>query len=726
MVRSFASHPRAGSPRRHDGLQRGLTYSESYNRLVGVSPPAGAGTQYTYDARGNRATVAFNSGTTTYTYDANNRLLTEKNPLNVTTTYTYNLDGTRATKTDGIGNKTTYGYDANKRLTGVTFADTTSYTFAYDTRGHRTTEQSPTVNRTLGYNNLGQLATALDGLINKTITYGYDAVGNRVSLTYDGLTTKYAYDADRRLTTLTDPTGELTTMSYDAAGNRTQLAQGNGVVTTTTYDHANRPAQIASPVQSFAYTYDLAGNPYVKTYQDGTSETTTYDQANELTGITKRGGVNTAGYSYNGGNLHGWTVNGSGTQSSASNAFNEITNIYSASGTTNSYVYAYDNNGNRLTTAVHPPGGQPVQTTTYAWNDDDRMSGVTFPSGATNTYGYDANGIRVSKKDSVSNVNYLVDPQTQSILATYDVVAGTRLTTYNQNPQKIDEVLSYQVNSLKYYPHADMLGSVYAVSDVTAKAVATWTYDVWGTRTQTSGTLGYQFGFTGREHDPDTGLIYSRQRYYDPAVGSWTQPERPIYPITPDAANRYLYVRDGVTKLHDSDGRWPDGPPEPIPAPVAQAYLVLIGALIIGATIVIVAALLDRPDIEAPAEDLICEAAEGVGEASDTLVSVYHGSANNAQAILTNGLDPNNLPVWVTRDLEAATNTITYHPDLVPNNSAIIESQIPQQQFDSIMAAAERSFAGWENTQISSSEIVLRTPDQAELFNQYIVGQVSQ
>ena len=202
MVRSFASHPRAGSPRRHDGLQRGLTYSESYNRLVGVSPPAGAGTQYTDDARGNRATVAFNGGTTTYTYDANNRLLTEQNPLNQITTYTYNLDGTRATKTDGIGNKTTYGYDANKRLTGVTFADTTSYTFAYDTRGHRTTEQSPTVTRTLGYNNLGQLATALDGLTNKTITYGYDAVGNRVSLTYDGLTTKYAYDADRRLTTL--------------------------------------------------------------------------------------------------------------------------------------------------------------------------------------------------------------------------------------------------------------------------------------------------------------------------------------------------------------------------------------------------------------------------------------------------------------------------------------------------------------------------------------------
>jgi len=61
---------------------------------------------------------------------------------------------------------------------------------------------------------------------------------------------------------------------------------------------------------------------------------------------------------------------------------------------------------------------------------------------------------------------------------------GTRITTYNQNPKKVDEIVSYQVNGLKYYPHTDMLGSVCAVSDVTTKAIATWTYDVYGARTQ--------------------------------------------------------------------------------------------------------------------------------------------------------------------------------------------------------------------------------------------------
>ena len=80
---------------------------------------------------------------------------------------------------------------------------------------------------------------------------------------------------------------------------------------------------------------------------------------------------------------------------------------------------------------------------------------------------------------------------------------------------------------------------------------ATWTYDVYGTRTQTSGTLSYAFGFTGREHDVDTGLIYSRQRYYDPSVGGGTQPDRKGDINGP---NFYAYVMDRATLMSDPFG----------------------------------------------------------------------------------------------------------------------------------------------------------------------------
>ena len=41
-------------------------------------------------------------------------------------------------------------------------------------------------------------------------------------------------------------------------------------------------------------------------------------------------------------------------------------------------------------------------------------------------------------------------------------------------------------------------------------------YDTFGNRTSNTMT---RFGYTGREHDSDTGLMYYRARWYDPASG---------------------------------------------------------------------------------------------------------------------------------------------------------------------------------------------------------------
>ena len=161
----------------------------------------------------------------------------------------------------------------------------------------------------------------------------------------------------------------------------------------------------------------------------------------------------------------------------------------------------------------------------------------------------------VGKSDSTGSVRYLIDPLTKAILATYDAGTFLRLFNYNQNPQKIDEVFSYKTAQAdKYYPHTDMLGSVYALSDSTGTSQASWTYDVYGTRTQTSGTLVYAFGYTGREHDGDTGLIYSRQRYYDPSVGQWLSKDQAGYLSGP---NLYQYCMNNPTRFVDLLGLYP-------------------------------------------------------------------------------------------------------------------------------------------------------------------------
>jgi RHS repeat-associated protein len=169
-------------------------------------------------------------------------------------------------------------------------------------------------------------------------------------------------------------------------------------------------------------------------------------------------------------------------------------------------------------------------------------------------------------RQATGSVRFLIEPLTQAILATYDAGTGLRLFNYNQNPQKLDEVFSYKTaQGTKYYPHTDMLGSVYAVSDSTGTSQASWSYDVYGTKTQTSGTLVYAFGFTGREHDGDTG------RYYDPSVGAFLSPDRwqgdtrqallslgstlPTPALTPhDFARSYEYVLDRPTVFNDPTG----------------------------------------------------------------------------------------------------------------------------------------------------------------------------
>ncbi|MHB8420970.1 MAG: RHS repeat-associated core domain-containing protein [Myxococcales bacterium] len=160
-----------------------------------------------------------------------------------------------------------------------------------------------------------------------------------------------------------------------------------------------------------------------------------------------------------------------------------------------------------------------------------------------------------------------------SPLATYDAGTGLRLFNYNQNPQKLDEVFSYKTaQGAKYYPHTDMLGSVYAVSDSTGTPQATYSYDVYGAQTVVSGNLSYPFAFTGLDHD--TGLYYARDRYYDPAVGSWMSPDRwegmtrqdlpaqgmslpPPALVPHDFARSYEYVLDRPTVFNDPTGFYP-------------------------------------------------------------------------------------------------------------------------------------------------------------------------
>jgi len=101
---------------------------------------------------------------------------------------------------------------------------------------------------------------------------------------------------------------------------------------------------------------------------------------------------------------------------------------------------------------------------------------------------------------------------------------------------------------------------------------------------------------------------------------------------------------------------------------------------------------------------------------------VYHGSINDATHIRASGLDPACLPTWITQDVAAAQNAIDprVRVDFI-RDPGIIEARIPKSEFEAVLAANERVYSGFNSTLPGSSEIVVRTPEQAALFNRHIV-----
>jgi len=87
----------------------------------------------------------------------------------------------------------------------------------------------------------------------------------------------------------------------------------------------------------------------------------------------------------------------------------------------------------------------------------------------------------------------------------------------------IDEPLAIGRPTGTFLYHADGLGSITTLTDLSGNPVRSYTYDSFGRIVAQSGTLANSYTYTGRELDPETGLYYYRTRYYDPATARFLQ-----------------------------------------------------------------------------------------------------------------------------------------------------------------------------------------------------------
>ena len=210
----------------------------------------------------------------------------------------------------------------------------------------------------------------------------------------------------------------------------------------------------------------------------------------------------------------------------------------------NGQSITYDNQGNPTSYLGH----------TLVWE-----KGRQLKSFDTNSYTYNANGIRTSKSVNGVKHTYVLDG-TKLIRETWG--ANTLTPLYDEN----DEVRGICYNDSYYYFHKNLQGDIIAITDSTGTTVAAYTYDAWGVCTVRSdisqndiATIN-PYRYRGYYYDSETSLYYLQSRYYDPEIGRFVNADETKYlgaTGTVAGYNLYAYCENDCVGLLDDDGSWP-------------------------------------------------------------------------------------------------------------------------------------------------------------------------
>jgi YD repeat-containing protein len=322
---------------------------------------------------------------TTLSYDARERL-TSRNVGGELTNYDYDNAGQLKKVTLPDASFLSYSYDAAHRLTSVSDNLGNSIAYTLDAMGNRTLEQvldpaeSLVQTRSRVFNHLNRLFQEI-GATNQTTQYSYDPEGNLTSV--DGPlegavdVNVNTYDALNRLRQVTDPNNGVTLYAYNGIDQLVSVTDPRNLTTTYEYDGLSNLNSLASPdTGTTSRTYDAAGNLLTQTDAKGQTTTYTYDALNRVTLI-----------SFNDTSRHVYTYD---NQPNAIGRLTSITEIDPIQQVTSVIAYVYDLHGRTITETRTINGVQYALA--YNYDPFGRFSGLTYPSGRTVSYLFDALG----------------------------------------------------------------------------------------------------------------------------------------------------------------------------------------------------------------------------------------------------------------------------------------------------------------------------------------------
>ncbi len=496
------------------------------NRQVSTTDPLGSAFVIHYDPLGRVAETVNASGQRTgYTYDGAGHVIALTDALGFYSTRAYDLAGNMIQVVNRLGYTTTYAYDPLNRQTVISDALGGVSTWEYDALGRVITPIDQLGRQTTrAYDPVGNLITATDALGGLTV-YGYDALNRQVSVNDpNGHTTLTHYDAAGRALTTTLPGGGEIGYTYDRVGNRLSETDPAGRTTHREYDGQRRVVREVDPLGNAAeYACDTVGNLTLERDALGRETRFAYDALDRLVKVADAGGYETR-YIYDpvGNLIRQQDANGHLTQF-AYDARNHQVREVNPLGQT--WLYQYDAEG-RQTGLIKPDGAvilygydalgrllntdydddtpdvtftynaagdrltmtDGAGTTTYTYDELDRLTRIAYPGGAQVGYGYDSVGNRVQVDYPFGGqVNYVfdADDRLQTVTTTEGVVAYTR------DPSGLPRRVDYPNGAYVAYSY-DGAGRVVGVTNGNAGgAFASYAFDLnaVGNKTQKTETL---------------------------------------------------------------------------------------------------------------------------------------------------------------------------------------------------------------------------------------------
>jgi RHS repeat-associated protein len=561
--------------------------------IIRINGSAQERTSFTYDLMGKVLTVIDTCGnascpdmtvgtshTTTYTYDQLERVATMTDAAGVITKYLYDNNGNKTDEIAAFGTSlqrtTHYDYDNLNRLMKITYPDTTTKQFFYDFRGNKTTEidQLGHVTKSV-YDLAGQLTSttyAFGTADAGTVSYTYYLDGRQKTVTDEtdqstGLHTTNTYDPAGRLISVQNPLGNLTSYGYDNDGRRTSVTEPNnqaaGLSTTYAYDARGRlktityPPTATQPATTMQYTYDGMGRQRTSQDQNGKVTTKTYDDVGRLISVTDAitPTGNTTQYQYDlNGNLKTLIdANNHSTQFQYDTMNRRVKKTLPLN---QHEDYTYDALG-RLKTRLD---FNQTTTTTYNYDNLDRLLSKVPSSGTGHSFTYTQTGQRLTMTDPSGTTNYsLYDNRDR--LKTKATPEGTLTYTYDTHGN-VTGIQSSNANGAWMTYQYDALNRLSQVCDkrldascaVNGPGITTYSYDA------TGNLFGYTYPNTVKTSnlfDPLNRLTQTCSATTTPACSAGTKLSSYLHGLAP-AGNRLSVTEVNnrlVTYGYDNDYR---------------------------------------------------------------------------------------------------------------------------------------------------------------------------